>query len=280
MSFEIISANYNNSKYLNCFFDSIISSSLKPNRIIIVDDCSTDNSLEIINSYLNKINIKLISNSKNIGFANSLNLAINELESSYFVRLDPDDKVDENRFRIQLDFLKSNPQYDCVGSNVTYICNDKFVKNSDVLTDENEISYNISKGILPIIHGSIMGKSIIFNDFRYTQDLVPAEDYDLFAYLIFNKFRLINLRNSLTIVTIHANSVSNDLKFSTIQKRFRIAEKYFNFRKSSLGSYFEYIHQLYYRKFLYENTIIKYLFLIISGSAMPIKTFNKILKKI
>ena len=106
MSFEIISANYNNAKFLHNFFDSIINSTERPFRIIIVDDCSSDNSVNIIKSYKDKINIRLIVNEKNIGFANSLNIALRELQEPFFVRLDPDDTVHLSRFSIQFDFLK------------------------------------------------------------------------------------------------------------------------------------------------------------------------------
>lgn len=278
MSYEIISANYNNAKFLVAYFDSIINSTLKPSSIIIVDDCSTDDSVSIIKSYFEKINIKLIVNEKNIGFANSLNIALRELKDPYFARLDPDDAVHPNRFSIQLNYLKKNPQIDIVGTNVNYILFGKSKKVSDVLLDERFIGNKIRKGIIPVIHGSIMGKSEALNEFKYKQEFVPAEDYDLFAYLISGGYRINNLVNPLTYVTIHAKSVSNDLKFSTIRKRFALANKYFKFRKSLLGSYFEYFHQLFYRKYLFENTSFKFFYLLLSASSMPIKSLKKILK--
>ena len=278
MSYEIISANYNNAKFLVAYFDSIINSTLKPSSIIIVDDCSTDDSVSIIKSYFGKINIKLIVNEKNIGFANSLNIALRKLKDPYFARLDPDDAVHPNRFSIQLNYLKENPQIDIVGTNVNYILFGKSKKHSDVLLDERSIGDKIRKGIIPVIHGSIMGKSEALNEFKYKQEFVPAEDYDLFAYLISGGYRINNLVNPLTYVTIHAKSVSNDLKFSTIRKRFALANKYFKFRKSLLASYFEYFHQLFYRKYLFENTSFKNIYLLLSASSMPIKTLKKILK--
>jgi glycosyltransferase involved in cell wall biosynthesis len=279
MSFEIISANFNNAKFLANFFDSIIHSTVTPSSIIIVDDCSKDNSVDIIKFYSNKINIKLIVNEQNVGFANSLNIALGELQEPYFARLDPDDAVLPNRFAVQLNFLKHNPKIDIVGSNVNYILNGNSKKKSDVLLDEGVVSKKIRNGILPVIHGSIMGKSDVFKDFRYKQEFVPAEDYDLFAYLIARGYRITNLSDVLTYVTIHANSVSNDLKFLTIKKRFAIANNYFKFRKSLLGCYFEYIHQMFYRKYLFDSTYLRYFYLLLSASAMPIKTMNKTLKK-
>lgn len=282
MEFEVITANYNNSKFLDDFFSSIIDSSIKPKKIIFVDDCSTDNSIEIVKKYQekNEVEIELILNEKNLGFANSLNLAITHLTSLYFARLDPDDSVLLNRFEVQLNYLINNSSIYLVGSNVNYILNGEYKKSSDVLLNEKEIINKIKKGILPIIHGSIMGKTEILNGFKYKQELVPAEDYDLFAFIVSKGFRISNLKDQLTLVTIHENSVSNDLKFSTIKKRFKLAEDYFGYKKSFLGSYFEYIHQLNYRRYLFENSYKRYFYLIISASVMPYKTFNKLFKKI
>jgi len=280
MSFEIISANFNNAKFLTKYFDSIIESTKLPANIIMVDDCSTDNSVDIIKSYFDKIKIKLIVNEKNIGFANSLNIALGELKEPFFSRLDPDDAVHPDRFSIQLNFLLQNPGIDIVGTNVNYILNGESRKDSDVLLDERVVREKIRKGILPVIHGSIMGKSEVLSEFQYKQEFVPAEDYDLFAFAISQDFRIANLAIALTFVTIHANSVSNDLKFLTIKKRFSLADKYFKFKKSFLGSYFEYLHQLFYRRYLFENTTVRYFYLFISAATMPIKTLKKILKYI
>lgn len=280
MSFEIISANFNNAKFLANYFDSIIKSTKIPERIIMVDDCSTDNSVEVINSYFDRIRIKLIVNEKNIGFASSLNIAIGELKEPFFSRLDPDDAVHPDRFLIQFNFLRQNPYIDIVGTNVNYILNGETKKDSDVLLDERMVNEKIRKGILPVIHGSIMGKSELLSEFHYNQEFVPAEDYDLFAFAISKGFRIANLPNALTFVTIHSNSVSNDLKFLTIKKRFALAEKYFKFKKSFVGSYFEYLHQLFYRRYLFDNTSLRYFYLLISASTMPIKTFKKIIKYI
>lgn len=280
MSYEVISANYNNAKFLAAYFDSIINSTLKPLSIIIVDDCSQDNSLEIIRAYEKIINIKLIENNTNIGFANSLNLALKKLEAPFYARLDPDDQVHTDRFSQQIDFLSKNPEIDIVGSNVSYILNGHLKINSDVDTIEAEINCKIRKGILPVIHGSIMGRTSKLNGFQYKQEFVPAEDYDFFAFIVANDLRVTNTADALTFVTVHENSVSNDLKLSTIKKRFELSYFYFNYKKNILALYLDYIHLLNYRRFLFESTFKKYLYLFYSASVMPKKSFKKFLKKV
>lgn len=279
--FDLIVANYNNEKYLNIFFESIINSTIQPNKIIFVDDCSTDNSLHVVENYINegKINIFLIKNPKNKGFAYSLNIALENISSPYFARLDPDDYVKLNRFELQLKFLKENSNYDMIGTNIIYVLNGKEKNVSNVETNENKIKSSIMRGYLPIIHGSIMGKSTIFKNFKYNANLVPAEDYDLFAYLIKNDFRITNIKAALTFVNIHENSVSNDLRFSTINKRYDTCYKYFNISKNILTRYLEYKHLYYYRKYLFILTPMRYWYLFISSLLNPIKIINRLILK-
>lgn len=279
--FDLVVANYNNEKFLNVFFMSIENSTILPSQIIFVDDCSTDNSLDIVHSFQKKTRLKivLIKNTKNLGFAKSLNIALDYISSPYFARLDPDDFVNPTRFELQLKFLKNNHHFDMVGTNVIYVlkCLEKSVSN--VATNEITIKSKIIGGYLPIIHGTIMGKSKIIKGFKYNPDLVPAEDYDLFAYLIKNNFRLTNIKEALTYVNIHENSVSNDLKFSTINKRYDTCYKYFNISKNILLRYLEYKHQFYYRRYLFMFTSVRYWYLLLSALLNPIKVINKLIIK-
>jgi len=279
--FDLIVANYNNEKFLKEFFESIINSTLQPNKVIFVDDCSTDNSLHVVENYINegKITILLIKNLENKGFAYSLNIALENVSSPYFARLDPDDYVKSNRFELQLIFLKKNSHYDMIGTNIIYVLNGEEKNVSNVETNENNVKRSIIDGYLPIIHGSIMGKSVILKDFKYNANLVPAEDYDLFAYLINSGFRITNIKEALTFVNIHEISVSNDLHFSTINKRYDTCYKYFGVSKNILSRYLEYKHQYYYRKYLFVYTPMRYWNLFISSLLNPKKVVNRLIRK-
>jgi GT2 family glycosyltransferase len=176
--FDLIVANYNNSSFLLEFFKSISDSTLRPAKIIFVDDCSSDNSLQLIEEtkFLEGLNIQVLKNEVNIGFANSLNKAIDEISAPFFARLDPDDFVSVHRFEKQFNYLKNNPHIDLVGSNVNYVLKGNVIGQSNVPLKPSKIKDIIVSGILPLIHGSIMGTTDILADFRYNQDLVPAEN--------------------------------------------------------------------------------------------------------
>ncbi len=278
MEFELISANYNNGKYLDTFFESLIHSTVRPFKVIIVDDASTDNSVDIINSYKDRLNIQLYCNKDNKGFANSLNIALGLVSQPFVARLDPDDFVHPERFSKQLSFLKMNQEIDLVGTNVRYVLNGENKKDSDVPLSEESIKQFIKDGILPVIHGSIMTRAAAIKAFTYKQECVPAEDYDLFAYYISNNKRIANIEEALTYVTIHANSVSNELKYKTVSMRYVLASQYFNLRKSPIAIWSEFNHLKYYRKFLFEDGIKRFGYIILASSFKPFKSIKKAIR--
>jgi len=89
--FSIITANYNNGKYISQAIESVLNQTFENWELIIVEDCSTDNSLEVINRFLNDSRIKLIRHEKNRGYTAALKTGIANVRSEYFGILDADD---------------------------------------------------------------------------------------------------------------------------------------------------------------------------------------------
>lgn len=273
---SVVSANFNNGIFLNQFINSIFNSTFLPKELIIVDDGSTDNSVEIIQSLNNKL-IKLIILEKNIGFANALNAGIKNAIGKYIMRVDPDDYIHEKRIELQYLYLESNPGIDIVGTNAFYFNsnNNSICFKTNFPQDFNLIRNRYYNGLHGLLHGTIMVRSTVLKNYYYNQDLVPAEDYDIFARIIKDKHKASNLKENLTYVRIHKTSISNNLQYSTIKKTFQINSILFNKDVNSFYVYVYYLHMKNYRKFLFSSTLFKYFYLIISILLMPSKIWNR-----
>ena len=99
-SISVIMPVYNTAKYLNEAIDSILNQTYKDFEFIIIDDCSTDGSLDIIKTYSDD-RIILIENETNKGYVYGLNYALSFAKGKYIARMDSDDISLPNRFKRQ-----------------------------------------------------------------------------------------------------------------------------------------------------------------------------------
>ena len=90
---SVVVTNYNYGKFIGRCIRSLLNQTLENSmyEIIVVDDCSTDDSLEILNLFRDQI--KLVTLDKNMGLAYTSNAGIKNCRSRYFVRVDADDYV-------------------------------------------------------------------------------------------------------------------------------------------------------------------------------------------
>jgi len=91
--FSIIMANYNNVRYITQAIESVRRQTFQDWELIIVDDCSTDNSAAMIDQYLGDRRIRLIKHETNRGYTAALKTGIAAVRSEYFGILDSDDAL-------------------------------------------------------------------------------------------------------------------------------------------------------------------------------------------
>lgn len=106
---SIITPSYNSSNFIEETINSVLNQTYENWEMIIVDDCSTDNSVEIINEYLEKDNrIKLLVNEKNKGAAETRNEALKIAKGRFIAFLDSDDLWNCNKLEKQIQFMIEN----------------------------------------------------------------------------------------------------------------------------------------------------------------------------
>ena len=97
----VISPVYNNSKYLRKSIESVLNQTFKDFEYLIVDDCSTDNSVQIIEEYAAKDSrIRLIKLKKNKGQGYIRNMALKKAQSDYVIYFDADDFYEPDAFEL------------------------------------------------------------------------------------------------------------------------------------------------------------------------------------
>lgn len=138
-SVSVIIPVYNTEKYLDQAIQSVLGQTVQPDEIIIVDDGSTDNSLEVSRQFLPRIKILT---QKNKGAAAARNNGINHASGHYIAFLDADDLWIENKLEQQLKYLAGHPETAMVFGTVR-----QFI--SPELPDDQKIKLNPELEKLP-----------------------------------------------------------------------------------------------------------------------------------
>ena len=109
MKVSIITPVYNSGRFIKNTIDSVLNQTYENWEMILVDDCSTDNSEEIIKEYMNlDSRIKYIKLTENSGAAVARNTAIEASTGRFIAFLDSDDIWFRNKLQKQLDFMINN----------------------------------------------------------------------------------------------------------------------------------------------------------------------------
>lgn len=123
-SFSVVLPTYNASKTIRQVLDSITEQSYSPSELIIVDDFSTDDTIEIIRNFISdyqgNININFIQHYKNFGVSKTRNDGIKQSSKNYIAFIDDDDTWETNKLEIINEILKKNPQIKFIGHTYTY----------------------------------------------------------------------------------------------------------------------------------------------------------------
>ena len=203
---------YNVEKYLDTAIKSILNQKFTNFEFVIVDDASTDNSVEIINSYQDQ-RIKLIKNNVNLGIPTTRNKCLQESSGEYVAVLDCDDYAYPSRLAEQLEFMENNPDFGMVGSWV------ELIDENDDLTgevwNEDEPSQKIPCRLLfhnYFAHSAVLLRrsaldTVKINGEIYRKDYPNAQDYDLWVR-ISKKFKVWNIPKVLIKYRVHSHCIS------------------------------------------------------------------------
>jgi len=203
---SIIMPVYNVETFLSEAIESVLNQTFYDFEFVIINDGSTDNSLEIIKNYEKKDSrIVLLDNKENLGITKSLNIGLNKARGEYIARMDGDDISEKERIEIQYDFLKKNRDVFLVGAGSREIDeNKKLISIFNPLTNKEEIRNKLLKENC-LRHSSIMFRS---ENIFYREKMKYAQDYDFFLMLLSSGKKITNISYPLVKYRIRRNSIS------------------------------------------------------------------------
>ena len=200
MLLQIIIPAYNCSKTLARALDSLATQVNKNFNVILVDDCSSEDLLSILNQYKNKLDIKYIRNDKNIGCGMSRQRGIDEADAEYIAFLDADDILLPNAVDLWLHEIKNKPE-------VIYT---PYIPK----TGRFWLTLNTSFPLY-MCHGKCYNREfLIKNNIREIPEIYYNDDV-YFNFLVFTLAEKIAISYEIThIYMITAGSITQDKNYS------------------------------------------------------------------
>ena len=209
---SIVMPVYNSSEYLNDAVKSILSQSFSDFELIIIDNLSTDSSLDIVDEFkANDDRIVVIRNKENKGLIYSLNLGLRISKGKYIARMDADDKSLDSRLGKQLQLMESD-NLDICGCH--YMVIDEKDKVFDVVINPLSSKYLLLWlcGDVPFAHGSVMLRKqfIIDHDLQYERDQYDLiEDMSLWLKFYQHDAKFSNVDEVLYVYRRYGSSLSS-----------------------------------------------------------------------
>lgn len=256
---------YNCELYIRDSIESILNQTFGNFELLIIDDASTDKTVNIIKRY-NDSRIKLIEKPENTGYTNSLNFGLSIAKGEYIARMDGDDISFPERFAKQVAFLDINQEVVLCGTAIKVIGTDKVICYPEFheFIKIELLKYNC------IIHPSVMIRRSVLDYYfiKYDISKEPAEDYNLWTeLLLYGKFY--NFQEVLLYYRVHESQVTqkrnNDQIESSINAQIQLLDNlniaFDKLLMSSLLRKFLEGKKYFYKEILFFNDVKKKLLL-------------------
>ncbi|OOQ57279.1 glycosyltransferase family 2 protein [Mucilaginibacter pedocola] len=209
---------YNAGKYIGEAIASVLAQTFTNFELMIVNDGSTDDTLDIISSFDD--NRIVVIHQSNKGVSAALNTGLKYARAPYIARFDADDVCYPNRLQLQYDFITANPQYSIVGSEADYIDNEgEFLFTHQLAAYSYADIKQLDVSVCPMIHSCVLyKKDVIVGAGGYNEHAYTFEDHFLWAQLLKTE-QACNLPQPLIKVRLNPESVTIDEKWHT--RKFR-----------------------------------------------------------
>ena len=271
---DIIITNYNRETLIVKAINSVFNQSYQDIHLIIVDDCSTDNSVKVIEDLLehntSKVKCTFVKNKENKGAGFSRGLGLKFLEGKYMTFLDSDDYLEPSFIEELVKYTKKD--YDIISYNCTYLEGDKksYCNN---LTEDKEFTTNKFELIKYCKHlcGTLF-KSSLWNKVKYSVRKY-VEDTPTFFKLVYYSKRVIcttvkgyiYVQNSQDSLCKTADYLKHNLYkltadidiyyFLVGQGDYKLASRFNSYIDSQLDTILNYIKPILYSNTENENNI-------------------------
>ena len=218
---SVIMPAYNASRFIRQAINSVLSNTYKNFELLIVDDCSTDDTFSIIQSYHDS-RIKVFQNPSNLGYLKSWNFLMDKTKGTLISFCDSDDYISKEKIKDQVDYLVAHPEISMCGCNALIITeNDEQLMSKKYPSSWEEISANLLQEYsFPFCGSAVMIRREVYESvggYRNFFDRLGWEDHDWLIRCC-EKFKASNLSETHYYYRQTADSITRSYSEKDIYK--------------------------------------------------------------
>ena len=215
---SMIMSVYNGEDYLSEAIESVVNQTFKNWELIIINDCSTDSTAEILAKYEAMDNrVKVHTNEINLRLPSSLNKAMTFAEGKNIARMDADDICLSDRLEKQLNFMEENSDV------ALSSCRFMTLKNGVISSGgcggkcDNESVKALLLVTNPILHPGIIAKAEVIKELGYDKNFTCTEDMKLWTRFVLAGHKVEIMPDYLMIYRLHDKQITE----TTLAKQHR-----------------------------------------------------------
>lgn len=217
---SIIIPCFNYDHFLLQTLNSLLNQSYQSWECIIIDDGSTDNTRAVVSKFLQKDARFKYFYQNNQGLSAARNAGIASCAGEYIQFLDADDLLENDKLKIQYEFLQNNPSIDVVYGQVKYF--DNIDSESIHIKGEFTVSGFSGKGKelieelvyrnITAVHAPLSKKNIFTKGNKFDVNLTSLEDWDFWWRCSLHgvSFHYLSLEGSAALYRVHTRNMSKD----------------------------------------------------------------------
>jgi len=156
--------------------ESVLMQSFRDFRLLLVNDGSTDRSVDIARQHLDDERVSIVDDGRRFGLSARLNQIADLTETPLLARMDADDAMHPDRIAKQVRFLREHPAVDVVGTDI-YVIDASY--RVQALRKVSVAKFGKRHSYLQLFHPTIVGRTAWFRDNRYSSEFPRCEDADL-----------------------------------------------------------------------------------------------------
>lgn len=242
---SIVLPIYNGEKYMRESIESVIAQTYKNWELLILDDCSTDNTAIIANEYVNKDSrIKYFKNENNLRLPGNLNKGFSLAKGDYLTWTSDDNRYRPTAIEKMYKALSENNDNEFVFASCRII-NDSGEEIEYIMVNENSKKQIVGKN--PVGACFMYTRNVYQTVGEYNPQLVLVEDFDYWQRIV-SKFNAITIEEILYDYRWHSDALTSTMKKDQFYKNL---EKTLLNNIEAFGK-LDYLQKYYFYKGLYD----------------------------